>query len=81
MSALAAILSPLAGVITVVPAVSIINPFEPALLGFDAEPVTKTSTAFNSYHIEGGTDANLSYNGTIDLAQSTSDDILSEDVF
>jgi len=41
--------------------------------------VTKTSTAFNSYHIEGGTDAGLSYNATIDLAQSTSDDILSED--
>jgi|TARA_R110002020_G_scaffold138676_1_gene309177 hypothetical protein len=33
--------------------------------------VTKTSTAFNAYHLEGDSDSGLGYNGSSDLAQST----------
>jgi hypothetical protein len=41
---------------------------------FDA---TKTTTAFGAYHNEAGNDTSLSYNTGADLAQSTSDQILS----
>ena len=34
--------------------------------------VTKTSTAFYTYHLENDTDSGLAYNGSSDLAQSTS---------
>jgi hypothetical protein len=34
--------------------------------------VTKTTTFFNSYHLENGTDAGLPYRTDLDLAQSTS---------
>jgi len=35
--------------------------------------VTKTTTSFRTYHAESGSETNLSYNASQDLAQSTSD--------
>ena len=42
--------------------------------------VTKTSTFFRSQHSEDGTDASIGYNTSKDLAQSTSDQVISSEV-
>ena len=42
--------------------------------------VTKTTTMFYAYHAESGSSSGLSYDGNLDLAQSTSDQIIMENL-
>jgi len=42
--------------------------------------VTKTTTMFYAYHTEGGSSSGLSYDANLDLAQSSSDQIIMENL-